>query len=156
MTSEPDNILVTCPYEPSHRIFKYRIQSHLVKCAKNHPNVKKVKCPFDVTHVLNPKDLEEHVEECPNRASLKMFLCKEENYSNSNTSTISNNNSALTHSFESTEDWDSYNCPTYNPNRIIDPNLVRGSSTISGLTPTEKDKIRMEDAIRRRLNIFSR
>lgn len=58
MTCEPENILVSCPFEPTHRIFKHRIQSHLQKCAKNHPNVQTVVCPFDVTHVLNPRDLE--------------------------------------------------------------------------------------------------
>ena len=40
----------TCPYNPAHQITIERIQSHLIKCRRNHPNSNHVICPFNASH----------------------------------------------------------------------------------------------------------
>lgn len=47
---------VICPYNKCHIILKSRIQTHLVKCAKQHPEIKLDTCPFDVTHKFPPEE----------------------------------------------------------------------------------------------------
>lgn len=46
---------VVCPYNKSHIILKQRIQTHLIKCAKQHPHIHLETCPFDITHKF-PKE----------------------------------------------------------------------------------------------------
>lgn len=41
---------VICPYDKCHVIMKHRIQTHLIKCARNHAHIKLEVCPFDATH----------------------------------------------------------------------------------------------------------
>lgn len=47
---------VVCPYNKCHVILKSRIQTHLVKCEKQHPEIKLETCPFDITHRYRPED----------------------------------------------------------------------------------------------------
>ena len=61
-----DNI-VECPYNRAHQVLASRMQTHLIKCQKNYPNVKKVKCPYNSTHLVNKEDLT--VRYCP------LFCC---------------------------------------------------------------------------------
>lgn len=153
MTSEPESILVSCPFEPSHRILKHRIQKHIAKCSKNHPNSKYMKiCPFDVTHIMNPTEIDDHIKNCPQRSSFEHFCNVEE----SSVSRDIPKTKETEYVLESSENWDECNIQTYNPRNNINPNSVRDASHISGLTPTEKEKIRIEDAIRRHFKIFSR
>lgn len=49
-------IHLVCPYNPSHVIMKSRIQTHLVKCEKQHPQIKLETCPFDITHRFRKED----------------------------------------------------------------------------------------------------
>ena len=53
-----DQNLLECPYDKTHRILKHRMQVHLIKCRRNHPNEEKVACPFNTTHILNKEELE--------------------------------------------------------------------------------------------------
>lgn len=48
--------MVVCPYNKSHMILKSRIQTHLVKCEKQHPEIKLETCPFDITHRFRPEE----------------------------------------------------------------------------------------------------
>lgn len=50
--------LVECPYNKSHQILRSRIQTHLVKCRKNHPNSGKRTCLFNVTHIINKEEFD--------------------------------------------------------------------------------------------------
>ncbi|GBP39220.1 Gametocyte-specific factor 1 [Eumeta japonica] len=54
---KPDDLL-TCPYNKAHQVERSRIQFHLEKCRKQHPNEQKIKCPFDATHVINRAELD--------------------------------------------------------------------------------------------------
>lgn len=47
---------VICPYNKCHVILKSRIQTHLVKCAKQHPEIQLDTCPFDITHKFRSED----------------------------------------------------------------------------------------------------
>lgn len=47
---------VICPYNKCHVIMKSRIQTHLVKCAKQHPEIVLDTCPFDITHKFRPEE----------------------------------------------------------------------------------------------------
>lgn len=49
---------VTCPYNKSHNILSERFQTHLVKCAKNYPNINLLKCPFNTTHLVVESELD--------------------------------------------------------------------------------------------------
>lgn len=94
---------VVCPYNSSHIILKERIQTHLVKCARSHPNIKLDTCPFNVTHRYRPehkavsqfslfKQLylcitklcsscfkQRHLEECTSRESFDRYAFEIEN-----------------------------------------------------------------------------
>uniref|UniRef100_A0A1B0G8S2 CHHC U11-48K-type domain-containing protein n=1 Tax=Glossina morsitans morsitans TaxID=37546 RepID=A0A1B0G8S2_GLOMM len=54
--------LLQCPYEKSHQILESRMQFHLIRCQRNHPNAPKGVCPFNVTDVFNDAELEFHLK----------------------------------------------------------------------------------------------
>jgi len=46
--------MVTCPYNPSHRIRKYKFMNHVAKCKKTASKTEnKVECPLDRTHIVD-------------------------------------------------------------------------------------------------------
>lgn len=49
--------MIECPYNKMHQLLKSRVQTHLIKCRRNYPNVHKVQCPFNVTHLVNEPEL---------------------------------------------------------------------------------------------------
>lgn len=49
---EPD-IIVTCPYNPAHRIRQYKLMSHVVKCKKSADTKNKVECPLNKSHIVD-------------------------------------------------------------------------------------------------------
>ena len=56
--------LLTCPYNPSHKIAKDRIQTHLVKCRRNHPEADLVVCPYNASHHVPRPEEQFHVTSC--------------------------------------------------------------------------------------------
>lgn len=48
---------VICPYNKCHVILRHRIQTHLVKCARSHPDIILETCPFDVTHRILAEEM---------------------------------------------------------------------------------------------------
>jgi len=62
----------TCPYEPSHQITIERIQSHLVKCRRNHPNSNHVICPFNASHHIPQPEERFHLANCPDRRIVEL------------------------------------------------------------------------------------
>lgn len=89
---------VICPYNKCHVILKSRIQTHLVKCAKQHPEIQLDTCPFDITHKFRPEDkivrflwnirlhfyilcvcsfplaIQTHIETCPSRDNFDRYV----------------------------------------------------------------------------------
>lgn len=47
-----------CPYNPSHFVFKKRMDKHLSKCKKNYPDTKLVECDFNSNHKIPEPELQ--------------------------------------------------------------------------------------------------
>ncbi|RWS24185.1 tRNA:m(4)X modification enzyme TRM13-like protein [Leptotrombidium deliense] len=56
--------LVTCPYNPAHKIARRRLQAHLIKCEKN-SNVHLMECPFNSSHRMEMHEYQKHIDNCP-------------------------------------------------------------------------------------------
>ncbi|XP_037942063.1 gametocyte-specific factor 1 homolog isoform X1 [Teleopsis dalmanni] len=65
---------VLCPYNSLHTMPKNRLQQHLIKCKRQHPNVVVRTCKFNLTHVLKESDYQEHVLNCPDRKIIAEFM----------------------------------------------------------------------------------
>jgi len=59
--------LITCPYDAMHQIRPERIQYHLIKCKKNHPNADHVICPYNATHHVPKAEERDHLKTCVDR-----------------------------------------------------------------------------------------
>ena len=55
---------VTCPYNEHHSVRLDRMQYHITKCQKNHPEADFAICPFNATHHIPRINLESHIKEC--------------------------------------------------------------------------------------------
>jgi hypothetical protein len=67
--TNPDEWL-TCPYDKSHRFPAARLQPHILKCKKSHPELAAafVKCKYNATHLFLGSEIEQHENEtCPDR-----------------------------------------------------------------------------------------
>ena len=58
---------LTCPYNMAHQIRPERMQYHLIKCRKQHPELSLVVCPYNATHHVKRSDEHEHLLACPDR-----------------------------------------------------------------------------------------
>ena len=58
---------ITCPYNISHQITEGRLQRHLVKCRRNHPNADVVICEFNSSHHIPSHEEKSHLQTCPDR-----------------------------------------------------------------------------------------
>lgn len=47
------DLIVSCPYNPAHRIRKYKLMSHISKCKKTSKMIDKTECPLDKTHIID-------------------------------------------------------------------------------------------------------
>nr|CAI5818980.1 unnamed protein product [Callosobruchus analis] len=99
--------LVSCPYNPCHRIQKKRLGIHLYKCKKQHPNVNLAICDFNATHHVPQGELIYHHQHCPSRKKIEAFIYLEEE-NTTNQYPVNNNG------VETDDNWDGSNMPTYN------------------------------------------
>eukprot|EP00094_Tigriopus_californicus_P000316 TCALIF_00305-PA protein Name:"Similar to GTSF1 Gametocyte-specific factor 1 (Macaca fascicularis)" AED:0.75 eAED:0.75 QI:0/0/0/1/0/0/2/0/292 len=63
---------VTCPYNESHQILPHRIQYHIIKCAKNHPEMDMAICPYNATHHIPRSQELLHLQDCPDRDAIEL------------------------------------------------------------------------------------
>jgi len=63
---------ITCPYNPSHQITQERIQTHLVKCRRNHPDMDMAVCPYNASHHIPRAEEAMHVTHCPDRKIIEL------------------------------------------------------------------------------------
>lgn len=56
---------MSCPYDPSHRVPRLRIQRHILKCEKTHPPLEI--CPYNYTHRHPADKIKEHCVNCPDK-----------------------------------------------------------------------------------------
>lgn len=52
------DLMVSCPYNPAHRIRKGKLMAHVMKCKRNHKIENKVLCPLDSSHIIDRDQLE--------------------------------------------------------------------------------------------------
>jgi len=63
---------ITCPYNPAHQITMDRIQFHLVKCRRNHPDTDHVICPYNASHHIPKPEEQYHISSCPDRKLVEL------------------------------------------------------------------------------------
>ena len=73
---ETKNDLVSCPFNPSHKVKKSRLITHKKICPDK-DNKGYVLCPYNQSHHVSIKNLEKHKEKCPNKVILDSELEKE-------------------------------------------------------------------------------
>ena len=66
--------LVTCPYDPSHKVTQMRLPYHLIKCRKNHKDKEFSQCPYDAKHVILKAQFQEHLQICDKKAIIEPQL----------------------------------------------------------------------------------
>ncbi|XP_004524978.1 uncharacterized protein LOC101452112 [Ceratitis capitata] len=113
---EDDSDVVVCPYNSAHRLMRKRLQSHLIKCRQNYPQLELQICPFNVTHHIPEPEFNIHVTNCPDRKLITQYKYdivepKEEE--------------RVRHApVECEENWDDTEVEDYNPQKFIDQKPV--------------------------------
>ncbi|KAF7695898.1 gametocyte-specific factor 1 [Silurus meridionalis] len=66
------NAIIQCPYDKNHQIRACRFPFHIVKCAKNHPELARSlkTCPFNAKHMVPRDELANHIAHCVNKQPL--------------------------------------------------------------------------------------
>lgn len=62
---------VTCPFNKAHEVQRIRYQAHILKCRKQHPNIKLVACFYNFKHLLKAEDMPKHLAECADKQRLE-------------------------------------------------------------------------------------
>ncbi|KAL1463446.1 hypothetical protein WDU94_015197 [Cyamophila willieti] len=65
---EPNRIMVTCPFDPAHKMKQSKLAGHIVKCEKNFPDMKKVPCIYNALEFIDRDKVEEHHLICPHKS----------------------------------------------------------------------------------------
>ena len=73
---ETKNDLVTCPFNPAHKVKKCRLITHKKICPDKEINGF-VLCPYNSSHHVSIENLEKHKDKCPNKVVLNSELEKE-------------------------------------------------------------------------------
>lgn len=55
---DPYDPLITCPYDPAHRVIKSGMQRHIVKCEINNRKKELMTCIYNSTHRIQRADWE--------------------------------------------------------------------------------------------------
>jgi len=63
---------ITCPYNAAHQITVAKIQTHLVKCRRNHPKEEFAICPFNASHHIPKMEEQFHTLCCPDRKIVEL------------------------------------------------------------------------------------
>jgi len=145
---------ITCPYNPSHQITPQRIQFHLVKCRKNHPNSDVEICPFNSTHHVPKSERESHMTTCESRKFVELAK-----YSNASSTKANNKYMEVTSCgppkpynqarFEvMEEDWEKEASikKSYDPSKKA--SKVPVLRNLQGATPSQRRDFRASEKIR--------
>ncbi|KAK2580174.1 hypothetical protein KPH14_012443 [Odynerus spinipes] len=118
-------VLLSCPYEETHRIAKSVMAKHLLKCEKSHPTVKLERCPYNILHRIKPLEFQHHLATCENRANAASFLYRTEPPRAVESITVQEVNSI--EGLPCTENWDAEPGPveSYDPTKhVMNNNIV--------------------------------
>ncbi|XP_055383063.1 gametocyte-specific factor 1 homolog [Condylostylus longicornis] len=55
---------VTCPFNKAHRILKFRMPRHIIKCQLNYRGDPLEQCPYNAQHFIKEGTLAEHLNSC--------------------------------------------------------------------------------------------
>jgi len=137
---------VTCPYNPAHQITKERIQFHLVKCRRNHPDADMETCPFNASHHVPKPEMEYHMSECSERKIVELAKYKwatEQSgpgFTNSRSQPSGLSNQEVMNIMMRDENWETEATikESYNPESKCAKSLVLRK--LPGATPSERQK----------------
>ena len=73
---ESKNDLVTCPFNPAHKVKRCRLITHKKICPDK-DNKGLVQCPYNPSHLVNVENFEKHKSKCPSKVTLNSELEKE-------------------------------------------------------------------------------
>ena len=73
---ETKNDLVSCPFNPAHKVKKCRLITHKKICPDKE-NKGYVICPYNPSHHVSKENLEKHKDKCPNKVILNSELERE-------------------------------------------------------------------------------
>ncbi|XP_073830954.1 uncharacterized protein isoform X2 [Musca autumnalis] len=137
-----DDDMIECPYNNSHRMLRKRLQSHLLKCRVNYPNVELRKCPFNLSHLIPEPEFTHHATNCPDRKLITQ-------YKYDAPETV--DEEVPKHKpIESEENWDETDVQDYDPNKYVENATVIRQP--EGQTPSarkqfiKKERKRLGDA----------
>ncbi|XP_054730111.1 uncharacterized protein LOC129238909 [Anastrepha obliqua] len=113
---ENDSDMVLCPYNKAHQLLRRRLQSHLIKCRQNYPQLELQKCPFNATHHIPEPEFVLHVTNCPDRKLITQYKY--------NTVEVKEEEPVRHAPIECEENWDDTEVDDYNPQKYIDQKNV--------------------------------
>lgn len=135
------DLIVSCPYNPAHRIRKYKLMSHISKCKKTSKMIDKTECPLDKTHIIDRDCLKEHIASCP---SLGKLVVMNTGYDEPK---MDVQPPIIMNSYDSTENWEEEpEVPPYDPMEVSSKKAV--IRCMSGLTKSEKKKFKENERMR--------
>ncbi|XP_044739859.1 gametocyte-specific factor 1 homolog isoform X1 [Chrysoperla carnea] len=129
---------IECPYNKSHQILPDRMQVHLVRCRRSHPDEMKVPCPFNSTHVVGQCELEYHIANCPDQKTLVSQLIEYESEER-----IFEPIPIINTDVECSENWDDVNVPTYDPTEHLENNIIIRNMQVR--PPSERKAFREQE-----------
>ncbi|EDW95942.2 gametocyte-specific factor 1 homolog [Drosophila yakuba] len=137
---------LVCPYDSAHRIRPLRLNNHFIRCAKNFPSAKLARCPFNDNHLPSAAEMQKHVFECSDRASMERFKLP--------SVLPSVEPRPREFSMETGEDWDAEPpTPTYNSNIHCERNMV--IRNLQGAPPAARREFREDQRKRfKEQNLF--
>uniref|UniRef100_A0A6M2DFY2 Putative product n=1 Tax=Xenopsylla cheopis TaxID=163159 RepID=A0A6M2DFY2_XENCH len=136
-TLESGEELVSCPYDPLHRLRPKRMTVHLKKCAVQHPELKFAICSLNFSHHVPEEKLEEHMKNCPDRYKIDSFI-----YTAADVKKIP----APILVEAPMESWDDDDHPSYNPMKANENNPVL--LCLKGASRSERRNFQSQQRVR--------
>ncbi|KYN27737.1 hypothetical protein ALC57_02801 [Trachymyrmex cornetzi] len=134
------DLIVSCPYNPSHRIRRYKLMNHISKCKKHNKKENMVECPLDKTHIIDKEHLREHIEMCSS-------IGRAADMDIGNIEVRDPDPPVASGSLFLNENWaEDPEVPCYNPMEVSAKKPVLRS--VSGLSKSEKRKFRDNERTR--------
>ncbi|XP_075550414.1 uncharacterized protein LOC142584124 [Dermacentor variabilis] len=133
--------LVKCPYNPSHKVKRGRLNIHITKCRREHSRCRLKPCPFTTDHMApaNAEDFQRHLANCPDRSSTFSTATRDEPDPAFDIPVPGGANAFVP---EPEEQWDVGPCASnssgpVNPFQPAVPPIFR---TVQGLKPAERKR----------------
>lgn len=130
-------VIVSCPYDSTHRFEESRLPYHLMRCRKNQLNLRKIRCPYNVWHLVTDVEFKDHIEHCPSSSIVKNLEYRSEALQELGTVSLKTTKNLP---IVKMEDWKEENVCTYDPWKSTESRDVIRS--LIGGTKSQKKKFR--------------